>query len=229
MFARFFSSVYRQSNYNYAETLDFIFNCDNDDIYQIFTEQEILSVLLNLDIRKGKGPDLIPPVIYKKCAYVLTKPIRLLIEKSVNSGCFPDKLKISYVTPIFKSGNKKDIKNYRSVSVVSTLAKIFEKVVLNRYSDMLNLDLYKSQHGLMKNRSTVSNLLETTSFIASSLEKRSQTDIIYLDFEKAFDSVNHHLLLKKLMRKRLCKGMLLWMLSFVSERKNIVRIKGIFF
>lgn len=228
LFAVFFNSVYRPTGYSHDEILNFINECDIDMSYQAFDDNEVLNVLLGLDTRKGRGPDFLPPIIYKSCAYALARPIRMLIEKSINSGYFPDELKISYVTPIFKSGKKNDIRNYRSVSVVSTLARIFEKVVLNRYSNVLCSGLYHSQHGFMKNRSTVTNLLETTSFIADSLQSCAQVDIVYLDFEKAFDSVNHFLLLKKVARKGLCKRMIFWLFSFIDRRKNFVRIKDAF-
>lgn len=228
LFAQFFNSVYRSSNRSLEEINNLISNCNNEERYQVVEDDEILQVLLRIKVNKGKGPDLFPPLIYKNCAIALTRPIKLLIEKSLNVGYFPDRLKISHVSPIFKSGSKKDASNYRSVSVVSTLARIFENVVLNRITSKLSECISRSQHGFIRNRSTVTNLLETTTFVANALENRSQVDIVYLDFEKAFDSVNHFGMMEKLVMTGLDKNILFWLFSFISGRANVVKLCGAF-
>lgn len=225
LFASFFDSVYTKNMTNTEHS----YEVDNDSTeteYMNITDTTIEYVLNKLNTAKGKGPDLLPPSIYKDCASALIKPIKLLIEKSLNEGKFPEKLKVAYVTPIFKSGNRRDVANYRSVSVVSTLARIFENVILDRFANNLTRSISQEQHGFVKNRSTVTNLIETTTYIAEALERRSQIDVIYLDFEKAFDSVNHLILLEKIKNIGIPKKLLSWIKSFLIHRKCYVKVKN---
>jgi Reverse transcriptase (RNA-dependent DNA polymerase) len=109
-----------------------------------------------------------------------------------------NKWKLSYVTPIFKVGSRNDVTNYREVAILSAIAKLFELLInKNMYKDLQRL-ISENQHGYAKGRSTVSNLLEYTSFILKSIEDGLQVDSIYTDFSKAFDKVRHQLLLIKL-------------------------------
>lgn len=142
----------------------------------------------------------------------------------MNEGKFPEKLKLSYVTPIFRAGKRNDVSNYRSVSVVSTLARVFEKIIIKKYELNLNSCISQEQHGFVKNRSTVTNLIETTTFIADALERKNRIDIVYLDFEKAFDSVDHLILLRNIGRVVFKRNMIKWFYSFLINRKCHVKI-----
>jgi DNA-binding transcriptional ArsR family regulator len=106
--------------------------------------------------------------------------------------------KLSYVTPTFKAGSRNDVTNYREIAILSAIAKLFELLIYkNMYKDLQRL-ISENQHGCVKSQSTVSNLLEYTSFILKSLEDGLLVDSIYTDFSKAFDKIRHQLLLIKM-------------------------------
>jgi hypothetical protein len=95
--------------------------------------------------------------------------------------------KLSFVTPIFESEKCNDVSNYRGIAILSTVGKFFELLVYRHMYEDLKGQLADCQHGFVKGRSTVSNLLEYSSFVLKSIEDRSQVDSIYTDFSKAFD------------------------------------------
>jgi hypothetical protein len=123
--------------------------------------------LLNLDSNKGPGPDSVPPSTLKNCASAFALPlICLLFNRSLAYCVFPDSWKLSFVTPFFKNGKRNDVSNYRGIAILSTVGKLFELLVY-MYED-LKSQLADCQHGFFKGRSTVSNLLEYSSFVLKS-------------------------------------------------------------
>lgn len=192
IFAKYFESIYAES---VDEEIDFINEIndgtDNDENININSD-DVLKILKNLNVKKGRGPDEYPPILYKSCAESISGPIGIIIKQMLNTGQFPGKLKVSYVTPIHKSGSKLLAKNYRSVSVVSPLAKVIELVLIDKRLPKIEAKLSIHQHGFTRKRSTVTNLLVATNDFAKSIVNKSQTDVIYTDFEKAFDRVNHN-------------------------------------
>jgi hypothetical protein len=117
---------------------------------------------------------------------------------SMATSVFPDRWKVSYFTPIIKKGRRSNVEDYRGVAILSTIPKLFELLVYRKmYKDLNNL-MSINQHGFMKNRSTITNLLEYASFVLNSIEDGNQVDSIYTDFSKAFDRVRHQLLLNKI-------------------------------
>ena len=106
--------------------------------------------------------------------------------------------KLSYVVPIFKNGNKQDVKNYRTVSVLSPLAKIFDSLLAKKLVVKLGSKITGKQHGFTPGLSTQSNLALFNNELFSAAEQTIQTDVIFIDFEKAFDSVDQGLLVKTL-------------------------------
>jgi hypothetical protein len=137
-----------------------------------------------LDSNKGQGP-----------AFAL--PFCLLFNRSLASCVFSDRWKLSFVTPIFKSGKRNDVSNYRGIAILSTVGKLFELLVYRYMFEDLKGQLVDCKHGFVKGRSTVSNLLEY-SFVLKSIEDGCQVDSIHTDFSKTFDKVRHRLLLDKM-------------------------------
>jgi hypothetical protein len=110
--------------------------------------------------------------------------------------------KLSYVTPIFKKGRPNSVEDYRWAAILSAIPKCFELLVYRTmYDDLKNL-ISVNQHGFMKNRSTVTNLLEYASFVLNSIEEGWQVDSVYTDFSKAFDRVRHQLVLEDLFDRK---------------------------
>jgi hypothetical protein len=144
-----------------------------------FTMDEVPSVLLELDVSKGAGPDGIPLLILKNCASTVARPLSLLFNRSLSTCVFPDRWKLSCVTPIFKKNRQNNVEDYHEVAILSAIPKRFELLVYRTmYDDLKNL-ISVNQHGFMKNRSTVTNLLEYASFVLNSIEEGWQVDSVY--------------------------------------------------
>ena len=116
-------------------------------------------------------------------------PINCLsfISFFLNIGVFPDVWKSGFINPIFKSGNNKLLSNYWPVTILSTIPKLFDKLVLDKISTQLNRIIVNNQHGFVKGRYIISNLLNL------SLKANNQMDIIYFDYSKALGTVDHSL------------------------------------
>ena len=146
----------------------------------------------------------------------------------MDCGVLPTKIKCSHVKPIFKNGERSSPKNYRPISLISHLGKIFERLVVKNLTEYLNsLDLFnKQQHGFRSGRSCLSQLLEHHQKVLAGLEAGSSVDVVYLDFAKAFDKVDYSILLAKLNAIGISGKLLRWIHSFLTERKQAVKIGG---
>ena len=153
-------------------------------------------------------------------------PLFLLFKISLESGVFPDVWKLGFINPNCKSGNNKLVSNYRPVTILSTIPKLFEKLVLDKISTQLNRIIVNNQHGFVKGRSIITNLLNLSHDVNESLKANKQMDIIYFDYSKAFDTVDHSLLVKKL-HAWVIRGLLLnWIKSYLENRQLMVRINS---
>jgi hypothetical protein len=127
---------------------------------------------------------------------VVKKPLAVLFNLSLLSGVFPCVWKELYVVSLFKSGDKRDISNYRELSILSAIPKLFEKLVCDVVTPIIRPSISDEHHGFVGGRrSTVTSLLEFSNFVLSEMEDGLQVDAVYTDFSKAFDRVNHGLLL----------------------------------
>jgi hypothetical protein len=121
-----------------------------------FSALQMKHVLQDFDFNKGSGPNCIPPIILKNCASAFAKPLSLLFTRSMATSVFPNRRKVSYVTPILKEGRRNNVDNYRGVAILTAISK---RLLVSRgmYNDLKNL-MYINQHGFMINRSTITNL-----------------------------------------------------------------------
>ena len=142
----------------------------------------------------------IPALILKVCKNNIYYPVFLIWKESFESEVIPEDIKIESITPIFKKGNKSDPGNYRPISLTSHLIKIFERVIRKKLVCYLesNSILSNKQHGFRKGRNGLTHLLKHIGDIIQSLLNGNDNDVIYLDFVKAFDKVDHEILVHKL-------------------------------
>jgi hypothetical protein len=143
------------------------------------------------------SPDGIPPRILKSCSDGFKRPLTLLLNKSWCEGVFLESWKRFYV-PIFKGGKRNLIENYRGIAILSAMPKLFELLVFDSLFFHLKSSIAVVQHRFFKGRSAVSNLMEFASLCIRRMEEGIQTDAVYTNFSKAFDRINHLILLAKL-------------------------------
>ena len=163
---------------------------------------EVISIIKQLSNRKSTGPNSIPTDILHLLMLDISKPLAQIYNLSFKMGEFPDMLKIAKVIPIFKKDSKLLVSNYRPISLLSNLNKILEKLMFNRVYDFLERNdiIYKLQFGFRSKHSTKLALIDITENIKKALDNKKFACGIFVDLQKAFDTVNHEILVKKLAR-----------------------------
>ena len=193
-----------------------------------FNTEDLIKSIGSLNGTSAAGPDGIPAILLKKCSESLKYPLFLLWRASVNTGCVPKETKKGLITPIYKGGSRGSPQNYRPVALTSHLIKIFEKIIVNKLVDHLEKhNLFnKSRHGFRRGRSCLSQLLQHFHQIIEALARGECIDVIYLDFAKAFDKVDHAILLKKLRKIAVRGALYRWIRAFLIDRKQAVVVEG---
>jgi hypothetical protein len=116
----------------------------------------------------------------------------------LKEGTFPTLWKTARLVPVYKSGNRSNVENYRPISILPTLSKLFERLVHNAIYPSLHNTIIPQQHGFVKRRSTTTNMMIYTSYLFEGIDNNKQIDSVYTDFRKAFDRVDHRILLEKI-------------------------------
>ncbi|XP_055381340.1 uncharacterized protein LOC129611940 [Condylostylus longicornis] len=165
------------------------------------------------------GPDNIPEIVLKQCSRVLSKPISTLFNRSISEGTFPSCWKTSFIRPVHKKGEKKNIENYRPIAKLSSIPKVFELMVYDVIYNYCSELVVPNQHGFLKMKSTVTNLVECSSKFLNTMEAGSQTDVIYTDLSKAFDLLPHNVVLFKLEKYGFPPFFIKWIGSYLCSRK----------
>lgn len=165
----------------------------------------------------------------KECADSIALPLYILWKKSFDSGTIPKLCKKSLIVPVFKSGKKELPENYRPVSLTSHIIKIFERVLKNKIVTYLesNKLLNDFQHGFRGHRSCLSQLIEHYSYILDQIQAGYAVDVIYLDYAKAFDKVDHAIVIKKAKALGISGKLLKWLENFLAHRVQTVLVNGV--
>ena len=160
-------------------------------------------------------------------SHKFTNILACVINKSFHEGVFPEQMKMARVTPIHKEGSKTNISNYRPISILASFSKIYEKLMYDRVLNFLesNNSLYENQYGFRPGRSCEYALLNAQNSILESLTNQ-QISLLLIDFSKAFDMVEHPILLQKLKHYGIRGPVLKWLESYLSNRKQFVSING---
>jgi len=190
------------------------------------TPAEVYKELTTLDVNKAAGPDGIPTILLKMCADQLAVPLSHLFQKTLVTGKLPQDWKHAKITPIFKKGSRKKPGNYRPVSLTSQPCKVLERIIRKHISQHLEINdlISKHQHGFMKRKSCQTNLLEALEDWTRSLDEGNALDVAYLDYQKAFDTVPHRRLGRKLSAYGIQGQVLNWVCDFLQDRCQQVAI-----
>jgi hypothetical protein len=191
-------------------------------------EEEVAAVLRNLDPNKASGPDGIPCRLLKEVAHEIAPSLCRLFNLSLSLGVVPSEWKFANISPVFKKEDPSIESNYRPISLLCVLSKVLERCVFNHCYYHLSPLLYHLQHGFLRGRSTVTQLLEVYHNIIETVASGKELDIIYLDLSKAFDKVPHSLLLLKLNSYGISGSLLSWFSSYLTDRYQRVVLDGVY-
>ena len=163
------------------------------------TKEEIINLVKNTKSKKSKDHDDIDMCLVKKILPHIVTPLEHIFNISLQKGVFPDGMKLARVIPLFKNGEMNDFSNYRPISILSQFSKILEKIFHNRMMSFIDDKqiLYKSQYGFRKNMSTSLAIMELVEEITTSIDDCKSTIGVFIDLKKAFDTVDHSILVKK--------------------------------
>ena len=192
------------------------------------TTDEMKNIVLSLK-NGAAGWDDITPHMLKMIGNSINHPLVYMINLSLQQGIFPKELKIANVLPLFKANDPSVFNNYRPVSLLCVLSKVYEKVMYNRlirFLEDFNI-LFENQFWFRKLHSSYMALMILTDKLIKSLEKGEFVIGVYLDFSKAFDTVDHAILLSKLSHYGVRGNALQWFKSYLSDRKQYVTYNGV--
>ena len=187
LFNRFFASVFQKPNLHTTTSTQ---TATDNELHLIQTSiEEVTKELKAINPSKAYGPDQIPGILLKECTSETA---------SLRVACVPKDWKCANIVAVFKKGNKEEVFNYRRISLLSLVSKIAERCVFAQFYSLIAGNIYPLQHALVKGRSTITQLLDNVHRITSAIDQGVQTDVAFLDFSKAFDSVSHPHLISNL-------------------------------
>ena len=192
------------------------------------TTEKITKAIDEIGMDSACGEDDIPAIVLKNCKHNLSYPIMLIWQDSFHRGFIAKQFKNQIITPVHKKSSKADPANYRPIALTSHIIKIFERVIRDQlvsYLEENNL-ICRCQHGFRKGLSCLTQLLLHIDTVLKNLLENKDTDVIYLDYAKAFDKVDHEILLKKLHAYGVRGKLLTWLHCYLSNRQQTVVING---
>ena len=228
LFNKHFCSVFLPTTYGLNNS-EYITSSSITDmeISQIeVTVDEVMERLSELDTTKACGPDKIPARLLKECGEQIAPSLCSLFNHSLSIGQIPREWKSADVTPIHKKDSKEDAKNYRPISLLPIVSKVLERCMGNRFYDHLKDLISVLQNGFLPNRSCVTQLLSVLHTVSQSLDNNIQSDMIHLDFAKAFDTVDHSALLAKLRLYGVKGQLFCWFKDYLTERTQRVVLEN---
>ena len=188
------------------------------------TELDVFTALSSLNPTKAGGIDGIGPRVLKFCATALYQPIYHLFMLSLSQHYIPQEWRVHCITPIHKSGDRSLVNNYRPISLLCTISKVLERIVYNAVSEFVTQSITTAQFGFIRKHSSLQQLLI---FISNIMSPSKHTDVLYLDFKKAFDSVAHNELLVKLWRFGITGNLWHWFRGYLLYRCQCVCVKNV--
>lgn len=234
MFNNFFLSVFTKETDEIEEAVKQSFEAKfrPEEMEQIvdckIQEEDVIKEIKNLKADKAAGPDDIPQNFYIQTADVIAKPLVILYRFCLDNSEVPSDWRDANVTPIFKKGQKEEVSNYRPVSLTCVVCKVLEKIIqctviqhLNKFKLINN-----TQHGFTTGLSCGTNLLEFHNYAGMNVDEGNSVDVIFLDFQKAFDKVPHKRLLFKVRAMGISGKIYEWIKKWLEGRRQRVVFNG---
>ncbi|MCP4485710.1 MAG: reverse transcriptase family protein, partial [Flavobacteriaceae bacterium] len=209
--------------------MNFMGESKKQSMYMFKTNpNEIYKLINKLKNKKSSGFDDFSPNFLKLCAPYISTPLANIFNASISKGIYPDLLKTARVTPIYKKGAKSDPGNYRPISVLSQVNKVFEKNLHKRLFKYLTKFkiLYEYQFGFREGHSTTQALIEITDRLKNAMDAKKLTCGIFIDLTKAFDTVDHDILLKKMHNYGIRGNVNNLFKSYLSNRQQYVKVNN---
>ena len=202
----------------------------NPNVHSFFltetTPDEVDNYLKKIDTKKASDLFGISPLLVKSSSEKVKNQLCIIFNASFLQGMVPDKLKVGLIHPIHKGDSNMICSNYRPISILPIFSKILEKLMHKRLTSFLEKHklLFKHQYGFQKGKSTEHAILDLHSNIIKAIETKEKTCVIFLDFAKTFDTVNHQILIKKLEHFGIRNTQFKWFDSYLTDRQQRVKI-----
>ena len=239
MLNSYFSSVFNSTTEaEHMITNDIVTNDESNDTLATTLEhslqnieistEDVLKVLNEMKTNKSPGPDEIYPRILKETKFEIVNALKSLFNLSLQQGLVPADWKAANVTPIFKKGDRTSPGNYRPISLTSVVGKMLESILRDKLVQYLERHslIKDTQHGFRNKRSCLSNLLTFYNDLFFAHDTTRSLDIVYLDFQKAFDKVPHSKLMFKVKELGISGNVYNWIDNWLKNRKQRVVING---
>uniref|UniRef100_A0A1X7TMN6 Reverse transcriptase domain-containing protein n=1 Tax=Amphimedon queenslandica TaxID=400682 RepID=A0A1X7TMN6_AMPQE len=220
LFNEFFHSVFQKSSTSVDASNFSLPGCVLEDI--TFSVSDVFKALSTLTVYKAHGIDEIPAYTLKFCATSLCEPVHHLFSQCLIQSYLPMEWKVHKITPIHKSGDRSLINNYRPISLLCIISKVLERLIYNYIYPSISGVICSNQFGFIRQCSTLQQLLLHFNSLLSSC----QSDVVYLDIQKAFDTVCHNNLLQKLWNTGICGRTWKLIEAYLSDRIQCVSVNG---
>ena len=225
-----FSSVFTREDTSSLPVPETKFNgSEEEKLGQLVVTPEVVaSKINNMKENKSPGVDGLSPKILKETVQQISKPLAHVFNMSLQEGIVPVEWKEANIIPLFKKGSRNKSVNYRPVSLTSVICKLLETIIRDHMMDFLvkHKLINTSQHGFLKARSCLTNLLCFFEEITKWVDDGSPVDVIYLDFQKAFDKVPHQRLILKLKSHGMGNSIINWIEQWLTDRRHRVVVDG---
>ena len=207
--------------------LEFLQSNSHSMYFSPCTEREVCSIIKQLPSKRSSGSDDISNILLREISSCVCEPLCLLINISLTEGKFPDLMKLAEVVPLYKGKARDQETNYRPISLLTTMSKVMEKVVYKRVYDFLTStgQISETQYGFRPKHSCDHAVAQMIGTSLKNLENKKVTISVILDLSKAFDTIQHNIMLQKLELYGVCGVCLDWFKSYLENRQMRVKCR----